>query len=261
MENLVKILSKASERMKTFGVSSADLDNISTKFKINWYTLASQEDDDSIQEFWAKLLVQECLENSSVSLRTLDLLHKLTSTEAIILDNYFSEILFYEDNGRGDEKYIFPQVVSLFGQDDEYYPDISRFNWNTASENFQENFEHLSDIGIFRLFDLDMVQYAYFRRPKFEKGLKQSEFSDKKYYEEEDLFRFDPVYEKGKKLWPKDPISAYKLTQEGKELYFALQPSFEGRIWKWFLKRLVKDYPEIKVTGRAKWAEQIVWKE
>ncbi len=58
MENLVKILSKASERMKTFGVSSADLDNISTKFKINWYTLASQEDDDSIQEFWANLLVQ-----------------------------------------------------------------------------------------------------------------------------------------------------------------------------------------------------------
>lgn len=49
---------KASERMKIFGVSSADLDNISTKFKINWYTLASQEDDDSIQEFWANLLVQ-----------------------------------------------------------------------------------------------------------------------------------------------------------------------------------------------------------
>ena len=60
---------------------------------------------------------------------------------------------------------------------------------------------------------------------------------------------------------PKDPISPYKLTLERKDLYFELQPSFEGRIWKWFLKRLVKDYPEIKVTGRAKWAEQIVWKE
>ncbi|MCT0498019.1 hypothetical protein EFL48_03440 [Lactococcus cremoris] len=80
----------------------------------------------------------------------------------------------------------------------------------------------MSDIGIFRLFDLDMVQYAYFRRPKFEKGLKQSEFSDKKYYEEEDLFRFYPVYEKGKKLLPKDPISAHKLTQEGERIVFCV---------------------------------------
>lgn len=90
-ERQMRLMEKASEYMATLGIE-APTKPIPLKLAIPLLEAASLEDDDYLQDLWAKLLVNSSIEGSPIDLNRsyIDILERLSHLEAHILSVIYS---------------------------------------------------------------------------------------------------------------------------------------------------------------------------
>ncbi len=90
-ERQMRLMQRASEYMKSIGID-APTKPIPLKLAIPLLEAASLEDDDYLQDMWAKLLVNSSITSSSVDLNRsyIDILERLSHLEAKILSVIYS---------------------------------------------------------------------------------------------------------------------------------------------------------------------------
>ncbi len=95
-ENELKLMLKAGQFLKEQGFDAPNK-AIPLKLAVPLLQAASLEDDDYLQDLWAKLLVNSATENSNIDLKSMyiDILEKLTPLDAKILEKIYS--LPYEE--------------------------------------------------------------------------------------------------------------------------------------------------------------------
>lgn len=89
-ERQLRLMQRGADLMKTIGLSDPSR-SIPLKLAIPLFQAASLEDDDYLQDLWAKLLVNGANANSGVELRRvyIDILERLTPLEAQILEKIY----------------------------------------------------------------------------------------------------------------------------------------------------------------------------
>lgn len=88
--NLVSIADKFRKKCEE---NNFDPQQVAPKFLSHFFDASSQEDDESLQDIWAKILYSESRSNGSVSLKTLHVLKLMTSEDAKILNNLFQYVI------------------------------------------------------------------------------------------------------------------------------------------------------------------------
>lgn len=117
-ERQVRLMKRADQFMEEMGLDEPN-NPIKLKFAIPLLQAATLEDDDYLQDLWAKLLVNSSNKNSDVELtRTyIDILERLTPYEAKILEKIYS-IPFEDMQHKGVTTQGLPDCVQIAGQGD-----------------------------------------------------------------------------------------------------------------------------------------------
>lgn len=126
-ENQFRLIKKSEELMKEIGLEEPNKP-IPLKFAVPLFQAATLEDDDYLQDLWAKLLVNSSTEDSGVELcRTyIDILERLSPLEAKILVKIYS-YPFEEIEHKGVFTIDLPEKVSIFSE--EKLAEVRKLNF------------------------------------------------------------------------------------------------------------------------------------
>lgn len=121
-ENQMKLMIKANDFSKLNGLSEPN-EPIKLKFAVPLLEAASMEDDDYLQDLWAKLLVNSANKESNVELTRnyIDILEHLSPFEAKILEKIYS-LPFEEIQHEGVATKNLPETVDI--ATNETYKDV-----------------------------------------------------------------------------------------------------------------------------------------
>ncbi len=89
-KNIVRIFKKFQ---KICEENNLHPQKVAPKFLIPFFEGASQEEDESIQEIWAKILAEETIKPGTISVRTLNTLKELSKVEAELLEEISDDLL------------------------------------------------------------------------------------------------------------------------------------------------------------------------
>ena len=119
-ENQMKLMLKYQEFLKLHGFEKTPIKPLPLKLAIPLLQAASLEDDDYLQDLWAKLLVNSVAENSGFDLKRMyiDILEKLTSFDVRILERIYS-IPFQEALHFGVLTGYLPEDTEVCGRNKE----------------------------------------------------------------------------------------------------------------------------------------------
>ncbi|WMJ24332.1 Abi-alpha family protein [Paludicola sp. MB14-C6] len=125
-ERQVRLMCRATEFMKKCGITEV-INPIPLKFAVPLLQGASLEDDDELQDLWAKLLVN-AISNKGIELRRvyIDILERLSPLEAKIIDKIYS-IPFNENQHKFLVTYLLPDNMEVIteGKSETDYPRLS----------------------------------------------------------------------------------------------------------------------------------------
>ncbi|OAA93537.1 Abi-alpha family protein [Clostridium coskatii] len=118
-ERQVRLMQKANEFMKEIGLDEPNKP-IKLKFAIPLLQGATVEDNDYLQDLWAKLLVNSSNKNSNVELTRIyiDILERLTPYEAKILEKIYS-IPFEYMQHKGVVTQYLPDSIQIAGENND----------------------------------------------------------------------------------------------------------------------------------------------
>lgn len=127
-ERQVRLIKRAEDFMKEVGMEKP-IKPIPIKFAIPLFQAATLEDDDYLQDLWARLLVNSSNENNRVELcRTyIDILERLSPLEAKILVKIYSTP-FNEMEHKGVFTVGLPEKVTIFSP--EKFDEIKQYKFN-----------------------------------------------------------------------------------------------------------------------------------
>jgi hypothetical protein len=140
-ERQLRLMQRANELLATLGISGPTR-QIPAKLAIPLLQAASLEDDDYLQDMWAKLLVNAADSNSGIDLKRtyIDILERLTPLEAKILEKLY-EIPFDETQHNGIRTDGLPNEVNAGKEDD------TRKNWEEPSDEVKLALISLAHVG------------------------------------------------------------------------------------------------------------------
>jgi hypothetical protein len=141
-ERQVRLMQRANELIKSFG-SSAPSRPIPIKLAVPLLQAASMEDDDYLQDMWAKLLINSADANSDTELKRMyiDILERLTPFEAQILEKIY-QLPFDQIQHNGVRTDGLPSTVEA-GHD----RNPNRKDWQEPSENVRIALISLAHLG------------------------------------------------------------------------------------------------------------------
>lgn len=116
-ENQMRLMQRADKYLKNVGINEPNKP-IKLKFAVPLLQAASLEDDDYLQDLWAKLLVNSANEKSNVELTRnyIDILERLSPLEAKILEKIYS-IPFEAMQHEGVATKNLPETVEIATDD------------------------------------------------------------------------------------------------------------------------------------------------
>jgi len=140
-ERQLRLMQRTNELLTTLGIAGPTK-SIPAKLAIPLLQAASLEDDDYLQDMWAKLLVNATDGNSGIDLKRtyIDILERLTPLEVQLLEKLY-EIPFEETQHHGIRTDGLPYEVTAGKEDDE------REDWNEPSDEIKLALISLAHVG------------------------------------------------------------------------------------------------------------------
>lgn len=152
ISNAANLATKVQNELKEKGVF-LKTENIPEECFLSWFENASKSNDSTIQDLFAKLLVNASIEDARLALenRVLDAISRMTSASAVILDTIYSEAPFSKI-----ETYSYVPSLSLPNSADD-----NLLGWPTdwaeallcslhPGIDVRDALEHLSSLGAVR---------------------------------------------------------------------------------------------------------------
>ena len=178
--NLLKIVNKFRLKCEAEGFTPR---RVAPKFLYQFFEVASQEDDEILQELWANLLYSESKNSGSISLKSMQILKYMTGEDAKLLNKMFQYIFQFDSNS-----------IMMCASDD--YKD--KFN--------------IKGSDILRLNELGIVSFIPFLTYEFKIDHSISRFYTNNY---EIQVKYNGNEERGLSI----PISIYMFTRGGFEIF------------------------------------------
>lgn len=126
--NTDSVMNKAIDMMECIDTVNDEV--VSTDWICDFFSKVGHVNDEQIQELWAKILVGEVCVPGTFSRRTLDVLTKLSSQEAILYTKIIPFVLNCQDtlNEVGNRDYFIPSDSGILSKVGISYDDIFRLN-------------------------------------------------------------------------------------------------------------------------------------